>query len=88
MAEAVILISTPVETLPAGGFIRDARVLLYFSENFKARGTSTVIYIPVNSVVSAIRLAIKGGLEIGEAFELVARDLANNMRRVALRHLS
>jgi len=81
MTEATILISTPVEILPAGGFIRDARILPYFSKNFKARGASTVIYIPVNSVVSAIKLAIKGGSDINEAFELVAKDLANNIRR-------
>jgi len=81
MRESIILISTPLETLPAGGFIRDARVLPYFSKSFKARGTSTVIYIPVNSVVSAIKLAIKGGSDINEAFKLVAKDLANNIRR-------
>ena len=81
MRESIILISTPLETLPAGGFIRDARVLPYFSKSFKARGTSTVIYIPVNSVVSAIKLAIKGGSDINEAFELVTKDLANNIGR-------
>jgi len=81
MSEAVILITTPVESVPAGGFIRDAKILPYFSKALKARGFSTVIHVPVNSIASAIKLAVRGGLEINEAFEIVAKNLYDNMRR-------
>ena len=81
MSEAVILITTPIDNVPAGGFIRDAKVLPYFSKALKASGFSTVIHVPVNSTVSAIKLAIKGGLEIKEAFEAMTRNLYDNVRR-------
>jgi len=74
MSEAVILITTPVESVPTGGFIRDAKLLPYFSKALKERGFSTVIYVPVNSIVSATKLAIKG-LEVNEAFKAVIRNL-------------
>jgi glycosyltransferase involved in cell wall biosynthesis len=81
MSEVVILITTPVESVPVGGFIRDAKILPYFSKALKARGFSTVIHVPVNSIASAIKLAVRGGLEINEAFEIVAKNLYDNMRR-------
>jgi glycosyltransferase involved in cell wall biosynthesis len=80
MSEAVILITTPIESVPAGGFIRDAKLLPYFSKALKERGFSTVIYVPVNSIVSATKLAIKG-LEVNEAFKAVIRNLYDNVRR-------
>jgi len=43
------------------------KLLSYFSKALKDSGFSTVIHVPVNSTVSAIKLAIKGGLEIKEA---------------------
>jgi len=81
MSKAIILIGTPVEGIPAGGFIRDAKVLPYFSKVLRARGFSTVIYVPVNSIASAIRFSVKGGSDLGEAFETVVRDLCNGVRR-------
>jgi len=80
MSEAVILITTPIDSTPAGGFIRDAKLLSYFSKTLKDTGVSTVIYIPVNSIVSATKLALKG-LEVKEAFEAVTRSLYDNVRR-------
>uniref|UniRef100_A0A7J2U5G1 Glycosyltransferase n=1 Tax=Ignisphaera aggregans TaxID=334771 RepID=A0A7J2U5G1_9CREN len=80
MSEAVILIATPIDSTPAGGFIRDAKLLPYFSKGFERQGFSTVIYIPVNSIVSATKLAIKG-LEVNEAFKAVIRNLYDNVRR-------
>jgi len=80
MSEAVIFITTPIESVPAGGFIRDAELLPYFSKALKERGFSTVIYVPVNSIVSATKLAIKG-LEVNEAFKAVIRNLYDSVRR-------
>jgi len=81
MSKAIILVGTPVEGIPAGGFIRNAKVLPYFSKILRARGFSTVIYVPVNSIASAIRISVKGGSDLDESFETVVRDLYNGVRR-------
>jgi hypothetical protein len=44
MSEAVILITTPIDSTPAGGFIRDAKLLSYFSKTLKDRGLNSYLH--------------------------------------------
>ncbi len=69
-----VVISTPFGSVPAGGFLRDARVLPYLLELLAGEGFDTVLHVPVYSVARLMMLLVNSGLEYADAVKTVYRD--------------
>jgi len=70
----IVFISTPFESLPAGGFLRDAKVLPYFSQALAERGFEAVLHIPANSIATSIMLLVNSSVKFEDAVRVVYRD--------------
>ena len=73
--QAFILIGTPLGSLPAGGFVRDAKVLPYFVYLLRRREYSPVLYVPAYSITSSINMLVGGNKEFEEAVSLILAEI-------------
>jgi len=71
---SIVIVSTPFESVPAGGFLRDAKVLPYFSQALAERGFEVVLHIPANTITASIMLLVNSGMEFEDAVRVIYRD--------------
>ncbi len=77
--ERVALITTPVSVVPAGAFLRSARMLPYIVRLAEAYGKEVAPLIPLYSLLSAHRLLVGGGSEPGRAAKMLVKDIVSTL---------
>ena len=75
MNKTIIIIGTPFESAPAGGFLRDAKVLPYFSQVLVEEGFNVVLHIPAHSVATSIILLVNSDMSYENAVKIVHRNV-------------
>jgi len=83
MSRSFVIVATPFESVPVGGFLRDAKVLPYFSHALAEMSFEAVLHIPANSIAASIMLLVNSGMEFEDAVRVVYRD-AYKLRKLNL----